>query len=160
MNIVVSDPKTGRAFGRKTESSLWLGQKVGQEVDLNAVGLPGYKGQITGGSDKQGFPMKPSLPGQQRKKALMRGGIGYRVETAGTLRRKTVAGSEIGPNIEQVNVRLTKYGTMDLSQFAKPKEVTPEQTESAKERLVKKSLDMAGSAEIVDPKSIKGKVRG
>lgn len=160
MNIVVSDPKTGKAFSKKTESHVFLGEKVGSEVDLASIGLPGYKGKIVGGSDKQGFPMKPSMAGTRRRKALMRKGVGYRGIEAGVLRRKTVGGNEINPNTEQLNVRLTAWGTLDLNEFMKPKEQKPEETLSAKERAVKASLEMAGSADIVDPKSIKGKVRG
>ncbi len=160
MNIVVSDPKTGKAFSRKTEQPVFLGQKLGTEVDLSVAGLTGYKGILTGGSDKQGFPMKPSLTGSTRKKALMKGGVGYRTAEKGIKRRKTVAGNEVGPNTEQVNVRLSVYGKLDLEEFMAKKEPKPEETMSAKERAIKASLEMAGSAEIGDPKSIKGKVRG
>lgn len=160
MNIVVSDPKTGKAFSKKTEAAVFIGEKVGSEVDLASIGLPGYKGKIVGGSDKQGFPMKPSMGGSRRRKALMRNGVGYRGGTTGVVRRKTVAGNEVQPNIEQVNVKLTTWGNMDLSQFAKVKETKPDEGMSAKERAVKASLEMAGSAEIGDPKSVKGKVRG
>ena len=137
-----------------------MGEKIGKEVDLGPIGLAGYKGKIMGGSDKQGFPMKPSLPGSQRKKALMKGGVGYRRVAKGVLVRKTVAASEIGPNTEQLNVKITHYGNLDLASFMKVKETKPEDQMTAKERAVKASLEMAGSTEIGDPKSIKGKVRG
>ncbi|MDO8627133.1 MAG: S6e family ribosomal protein, partial [Candidatus Diapherotrites archaeon] len=71
MNIVVSNPKTGKAYQKKTESPVYLNKKIGAEVDLSVIGLDGYKGVIKGGSDKDGFPMKSSLDGGLRKRILI-----------------------------------------------------------------------------------------
>ena len=68
MNIVVSDPKTKKAYIKKIENAgMFIGKKIGEEVELGTLGLEGYKAKITGGSDKQGFPMKPDLEGSNRK---------------------------------------------------------------------------------------------
>ena len=63
MKIVISDRKTGKAYNKKTEEAVFLNKKVGEEVDLSVVGLAGFKAKISGGSDKQGFPMKPTVDG-------------------------------------------------------------------------------------------------
>ena len=68
MNIVISDPKTRKAYSKKIETTPFIGKKLGQEVDLSEIGLNGYKGILTGGSDKTGTPMRISFPGTARKK--------------------------------------------------------------------------------------------
>jgi len=63
MNIVISDPKTGKAYSKKTEEPVFLNKKINESVDLGTIGLVGFKGKITGGSDKQGFPMRATIEG-------------------------------------------------------------------------------------------------
>ncbi len=78
MNIVISDPKTRKAYSKKIESMPYIGKKIGDEVDLSELGLDGFKGIITGGSDKTGTPMKSTFPGTGRKKLLVYPGVGFR----------------------------------------------------------------------------------
>ena len=68
MNIVVSDPKTRKAYSKKIDNPvIFIGKKIGEEVELGLAGLEGYTALITGGSDKQGFPMRRDLTGGNRK---------------------------------------------------------------------------------------------
>ena len=68
MNIVVSDPKTRKAYSKKIDSAaVFNGKKVGDEVALGIIGLEGYTAKITGGSDTEGFPMKSDLASSARK---------------------------------------------------------------------------------------------
>src|SRR3990172_8456914 len=76
---VVNDPKAGKSYQRAISghmASALLGKKIGDEVDGLFVQLPGYKLQITGGSDKDGFPMRGDLTGPPRRGGLVRGGGG------------------------------------------------------------------------------------
>lgn len=161
MNVVVADPKSGKAFGKKTEENVFLNRKIGDEVELSVIGLSGFKGKITGGSDKQGFPMKNSLQSSGRKKLLLKKGIGFKTKRKGERRRRSVRGNTISPEIMQLNIVVTKHGTKDLKEFFKTTEVKKEEKqESAKERLVKESLENVGNVELAeDAKKIKGKVR-
>ena len=119
MNIVVSDPKTRKAYSINTEKPVFLGKRIGDEVVLSIIGLAGYKGVITGGSDKDGFPMKPTLPGTIRKKILMSSGVGYRPKEKGIKKRKRVRGNTIAEDIHQVNIKVTHYGEKPLEELLK-----------------------------------------
>ncbi len=162
MNIVISDPKSGKAFSKKTEEAVFLNRTIGEEVGLGLIGLTGYKAKITGGSDKQGFPMRKSLQGPGRKKMLLAGGIGFEPKRKGQRKRKSVRGDTISPETMQINVKVTTTGDKPLDEyFKKVEEAAPkEKEESAKERLVKKSLENVGNVEMAgDAKAAKGKVR-
>lgn len=132
MNIVVSDPKTRKAYSINTEKPVFLGKRIGDEVDLSIIGLAGYKGVITGGSDKDGFPMKPTLPGTIRKKILMSSGVGYRPKEKGIKKRKRVRGNTIAEDIHQVNIKVTHYGEKPLEELLKKEKEKAEGKEGEK----------------------------
>ena len=65
--LVVSDPKTGKAYNvdvTGAKSNKIIGRPIGSEIEGDVAGLPGYKLVITGGSDKDGMPMRGDLPGR------------------------------------------------------------------------------------------------
>jgi len=57
--------------------------------------LSGYTLKLTGGTDKDGFPIRPDLPGPARRKILVAGGVGFRPTHDGERRRKSMRGREI-----------------------------------------------------------------
>ena len=163
MKLVISDKKTGKAYNKKTEEDVFLNKKVGEEVDLGVVGLTGFKAKITGGSDKQGFPMKSSIEGQIRKKLLVKKGVGVNLKEKGKIVRKNMRGNTIGKDIVQINLVITKQGDKSINDFIKPVEAKKEEEtkESAKERMIKQSLENVGNVELAEEaKNIKGKTRG
>lgn len=118
--LVVSDPKTGKAYnldvaGPKTVK--FVGKAIGTEVDGEAVGLSGYTLVITGGSDKDGVPMRRDLPGQVRRKILVAGGVGYHPKEDGMRRRKTLRGNEISADLIQVNAAVKAYGPKPIEEI-------------------------------------------
>jgi small subunit ribosomal protein S6e len=164
MNIVVSDPKTGKAYGKKVEvTALLLNKKIGEQVKLDSLGLEGYEAKITGGSDKQGFPMRTDVPGTARKKIFIRKGTGFHPKRKGERKRVSVRGNTISEETEQVNLIVIKQGNKKLEEiFAteKTEEKQEEKQETAKEKLVRESLENVGNVEIAgDAKTAKGKVR-
>ncbi len=72
--------------------------------------LPGYTVQITGGTDKDGFPMRPEIPQASRKRILVSKSTGFKPEDKGVRRKKTFRGNEISPDIIQVNCKITERG--------------------------------------------------
>jgi len=161
MNIVISDPKTGKAFGKKVEvTALLLNKKIGEQVKLDSIGLEGFEAEITGGSDKQGFPMRKDITGMARKKIFIRGGVGFHPERKGERKKVSVRGNIISQETEQVNLKITKQGNKKLEElFGTEKKEEPKQ-ESAKEKMVKESLEQVGNVEIAgDAKTVKGKIR-
>ncbi|BAI61754.1 30S ribosomal protein S6e [Methanocella paludicola SANAE] len=118
--LVVSDSKTGKAYnidiaGPKTAK--FVGKAIGTEVDGEAAGLTGYTLVITGGSDKDGVPMRGDLPGQGRRKVLVSGGIGYHPKEEGMRRRKTLRGNEIAGELVQVNAMVKEYGPKPIEEI-------------------------------------------
>ncbi|MDY2744283.1 MAG: S6e family ribosomal protein, partial [Methanosphaera sp.] len=71
------------------------GLKIGEEFNGGVLGLKGYKLRITGGSDKNGFPMKADVDGTRRFKSLVSEGTGFKPQVKGLRRRKTVRGNTI-----------------------------------------------------------------
>lgn len=122
--IVVADPKTKQTYQKEVpqkESGL-LGRKIMDKVKGDFLGLSGYELQITGGSDKQGFPMRRDIQGVARKRALLTGGPGFHPRRKGERRRKSVRGNTISPEIVQVNMKILGYGTKKLEEIFGKKE--------------------------------------
>lgn len=117
MKLVISIPRTGRAVQKEIseeEAKMFYGLKIGDEVDLSPLGLKGYVVKITGGTDKNGFPMRPDLHGTGRKKILISKGPGARGLKKGMRIRKTLRGNVVDEDIEQLNVVVLKEGPEPL----------------------------------------------
>ena len=139
MNIVISDPKTSKAYSYKSDKPVYAGKKLGDQVDLSLIGLSGYTGQITGGSDKNGFPMNPSLPGTTRKKIFVGQGVGFKAKRKGIRVRKTVRGRMVGEDIHQLNIKVVKEGGKPLAEIFKKEEKAEEKAgEKAEEKKEEK----------------------
>jgi len=140
MNIVVSDPKTRKAYSLNIERPVFLGKKIGDTVELDIIGLKGYKAIITGGSDKDGFPMKASIQGTIRRKVLLGKGVGYRAKAPGIMKRKRIRGNTIAEDIHQVNLKITEYGAEELDKIFKKDEKSSEgkAPEGGKEKVKEK----------------------
>jgi small subunit ribosomal protein S6e len=121
--VVISDPKTGRAYQKVVEganANRLVGKQIGDIINGTIVELPpDYELQITGGTDKDGFPMRPDLPGNVRKRLLLSGGVGFRPKEKGLRRRKTVRGKVISKDILQINTKVVKHGKVPLDEIIK-----------------------------------------
>ena len=121
MQVVISDPKIGKAYkveGKDTEASaLFIGKRIGDIVDADILGLGGYSLEITGGSDKGGVAMRKDVSGSARKRILITSPPGYRPKEKGKRRRKSVRGNEISTEISQINVKINEYGTKPIEEL-------------------------------------------
>lgn len=95
-------------------SKKFIGMKIGAEFDAEPVGLAGYTLRITGGSDKNGFPMKKDVEGSRRIRSLLSGGVGFKPKRKGQRRRKTVRGNTISDDIVQINTIVVKKGSKSI----------------------------------------------
>lgn len=99
------------------QSKNLTGLKIGDEIDASIVGLNGYKLKITGGSDKNGFPMKKDVEGPRRIKSLLSGGIGFKPKMDGQRRRKTIRGNTISDDVVQINTIVTEKGKKSIDEL-------------------------------------------
>lgn len=103
-----------------------IGKKIGDEVDGIFVSLPGYRLQITGGSDADGFIMRKDVPGISRRKILITKGVGFNPKDKGIRKRKTVCGNAVTLNISQINMKVIKKGAKPVGELLKAVEKTEE----------------------------------
>lgn len=123
--VVISDPKSRKSFQIEVDQSKatgLIGKKIGDEFNGDLIDLAGYALQITGGTDKDGFPMYPGLKGSGRKKILLAAPPGFHPRLKGQRRRKTVRGDTISDSIMQINAKIVKMGEKPLEQLIPKKE--------------------------------------
>ncbi len=109
MQLVLSDPKTGKTYQKeipKEMESNVVGKRIGEEIDGSLVGVAGYTVMLLGGSDKSGFPMRRDVIGQRKAKLLLTGGSGFKPTRNGERRRKLIRGHTYSQDIMQVNAKV------------------------------------------------------
>jgi small subunit ribosomal protein S6e len=121
--LVISEgEKSHQVEVEAADSKKLNGLSIGEEFDASVVGLAGYKLKITGGSDKNGFPMKKDVDGSRRIKSLLAGGIGFNPKRDGQRRRKTVRGNTVSEDIVQINTVVTQKGDKDIKEILESEE--------------------------------------
>ncbi len=121
----ISDPKTGKSYQKEVsgnQANAILGKKIGDRIDGIFMDMPGYKLEITGGSDKDGFPMRKDLPGPRRKKLLISKGLGFAPHMKGERRRKNMRGNTVSPDTVQLNMQITARGPRSAEELLTKKE--------------------------------------
>ena len=109
--VIVSDPETGTSSIVELEEARaapLIGKRIGETIEGSIVNLPGHKAQLTGGSDKDGFPMRPSVHGGVRRRVVLSMGVGYIPQKEGMRRRNTIRGNVITDEIVQVNMKIVE----------------------------------------------------
>jgi small subunit ribosomal protein S6e len=92
-------------------------KRIAQEVDGDALGdqFKGYIFKITGGNDKQGFPMKQGVLVNHRVRLLLDKDTGFfRPSRTGERRRKSVRGCIVGPDLAVLNLVVLKKGSEEI----------------------------------------------
>ncbi len=126
--LVISDPKHKKAYQKEIDQNQagLIGKKIGDKVPGNSIGLTGYELELTGGSDKQGFPMRRDVDGIGRKKVLLAMPPGFHPKIRGQRKRKSVRGNTVSADTSQVNLKVLTYGKEALDKLlgakSKPKE--------------------------------------
>jgi len=109
--IIVSDPETGKSQALEVEGARAVpivGRRLGEIIEGTSVGMPGYKLRISGGSDKDGFPMRPNIHGGVRVSVILSEGTGFHPSRAGERQRKTLRGNVVTEDIVQVNMKVVE----------------------------------------------------
>jgi len=118
--VVINDIKNGKSHQVKVSghhANSLIGKKIGDEVDGIFVQLPGYKLLLTGGTDKNGFPMRRDFPGLGRRRLLLSKSKGFKTKEDGLRRKKSVRGNTINQDIVQINMKVKKYSTKSIDKL-------------------------------------------
>ena len=127
MKVVISRGKQSYQIELKNPELLF-GKRIGDSFRGTVFGIPGledYEFLITGGSTKDGFPMKKGLHGTVKKRLLLSRGVGYKPKGSKkkVRKKKTVRGEVIADDIAQVNTKVIKEGAKKLEEiFGEKKE--------------------------------------
>ncbi len=141
--------KEGKTFKLESDSETLIGKSIGDKIsgkDVSSI-LEGFEFEITGASDKSGFPALDNIEGFTRKKVLLSYGKAMHKRPkfegkkkrsnptpSGLRLRKTIHGKTISDKIVQVNLKLTKEGNKKINDAFAPKEETnSENSEEKKE---------------------------
>ena len=128
MKFVINNPKNGKAYQKEVDDSKITDlnrMKIGEQFDGGIIDLPGYKLEIRGGTDKDGFSMKKHIPGTLRKKVLVPTGA----KSRGVRIRRMFRGNAVSSQIAQLNVKVEKVGAKKLEEiFAAPAETAAEES--------------------------------
>ena len=96
---------------------IFYDKKMSQEVPGDSLGdeFKGYIFRISGGNDKQGFPMKQGVLVPYRVRLLLSAGHScYRPRRAGERNRKSVRGCIVGPDIAVLSLVVVKQGEGEI----------------------------------------------
>jgi len=96
---------------------IFMDRRMGAEVPGDSVGdeFKGYIFKITGGNDKQGFPMKQGVMHPTRVRLLLSEGHScYRPRRTGERKRKSVRGCIVGMDLSVLALSIVKQGEGEL----------------------------------------------
>ncbi|GAV27580.1 40S ribosomal protein [Pichia membranifaciens] len=119
LNIAYPPNGTQKCIDIDDEQKLrvFFEKRMGQEVDGDSVGdeFKGYVFKITGGNDKQGFPMKQGVMIPNRVKLLLsKGHSCYRQRRSGERKRKSVRGCIVANDLSVLALTVTKLGEQEI----------------------------------------------
>ncbi|KAF8609647.1 40s ribosomal protein s6-b [Ceratobasidium sp. AG-I] len=117
MKLNIANPATGQQktidLDEEKNYRVFYEKRIAQEVPGDSLGdaFKGYVFRITGGNDKQGFPMKQGVLLPYRVKLLLADGHScYRPRRTGERKRKSVRGCIVGPDIAVLSLVIVKQG--------------------------------------------------
>ncbi|CEJ82240.1 Putative 40S ribosomal protein S6 [[Torrubiella] hemipterigena] len=111
--------------------NIFMEKRMGAEVPGDSLGdeWKGYIFRITGGNDKQGFPMKQGVMAPNRVRLLLADGHScYRPRRTGERKRKSVRGCITGMDLSVLALSVVKQGEADipgLTDVVHPKRLGP-----------------------------------
>lgn len=130
--FVISHNKRSWQIEKDQKDAPVIGKKISELFTADFLGLNGYELQITGGSDKDGFPMRKDIEGMVKARVIINSPPGFKPTKEGERRRKTLRGNTISADIAQINCKVAKAGEKPLE------EVLGEHGKKAEEKTEKK----------------------
>jgi small subunit ribosomal protein S6e len=104
--LIVSNPADGTSQRVEIDDQqlrALYGTRIGQVVEGTVADMQGYRIKLTGGTDKDGIPMRPDVHGSAKARVVLSGGVGYKPKDKGEKKRKVVRGNTVNPEIAFLN---------------------------------------------------------
>lgn len=140
---IVIGGKDGKTYQKEIsaeKANALLNLKIGDEFDGGIADVPGYRLSVSGGSDKDGFPMRKGVHGPARKRVLVAEGPGYHPSEKGVRKRKSIRGEVISSDIVQINAKVAKEGAKPLAEiFGKAEASAPAEKKEGGEKKEEKN---------------------
>jgi small subunit ribosomal protein S6e len=109
--LIVSDPETGTSQKVELEDARMapiMGRRIGEVIDGTVADLAGHKIQLTGGTDKDGIPMRPDVHGGVKARVVLSGGVGYKPKKKGERKRVVVRGNTVSADTTFLNFKIVE----------------------------------------------------
>ena len=148
--VIISDPETGKSRSIEVEGTQavpLIGRKLGEIIDGSVAKMRSHKLKITGGSDKDGFPMRPNIHGGVRIGAILSEGVGFHPSQKGERQRKTLRGKVITEEIVQINIKVVEKPKKPKKREKTEKPKRKKKTPKKKEKVAKEEKEEGESAE-------------
>ena len=127
---LVLSRKDGKSFQKVVkddQAQIFLKKSIKDKIDGKGIGMEGYEFEISGGSDKCGFPMRKGILQVRQRITLEGNTVGFsgknrnKKAQKGLKKKRTVCGERVNAKIVQINLRILKEGKEKLGEEA-PKE--------------------------------------
>jgi small subunit ribosomal protein S6e len=142
MKLNISFPATGCQKVIEIDDEIKLrhlyDKRMSHEIEGDILGddFKGYMFRISGGNDKQGFPMKQGVLRADRVRLLLgKGASCFRERRAGARKRRSVRGCIVGPDLAVVNLVIIAKGEGEipgLTDSVKPRRLGPKRASKYK----------------------------
>ena len=114
----------GKTIKYEIENEGLIDKSIGETISGNEISpeLEGYELEITGTSDKAGFPGFKEYSGSGLQKVLLTKGKGMWDRRKGVRLRKTIRGNLISASTVQINTKVLKEGRKKFEEIGEKKE--------------------------------------
>jgi small subunit ribosomal protein S6e len=109
--LIISDPETGTSQKVELEDSRMgplVGRRIGEIIEGSVADLAGHQLQLTGGTDKDGIPMRPDVHGSAKSRVILSGGVGYKPKRKGERKRVVVRGNTVSVETTFLNLKIVE----------------------------------------------------
>ena len=109
--LIISDPEAGTSQKVELEDNRMgplIGRRIGEVIDGTIADLAGHQLQLTGGTDKDGIPMRPDVHGSAKSRVILSGGVGYKPKKKGERKRVVVRGNTVSVETTFLNLKIVE----------------------------------------------------
>jgi small subunit ribosomal protein S6e len=148
MSYKINISHKGKTIKKEIENESFIGKKIGEAIEGKEIApeLSGYELEITGTSDKAGFPGKKDVEGPELKRVLLTRGFGMKTRPKGLSKtkkplpdgfrlKKSVRGNTISLATIQINMMVKKEGSKKFEELLPKKEEKKEEKKAEVPKL-------------------------